>query len=211
MFTFDTVRYGLTVKKKFHIITRNTDVNYIKLLDNCYQSIINQDIDYEWFIISTNNIDVSKYKNTKLLKFDKKPDWANLINHYLDNYNIRDSWIYVLDNDNLLHPNFNKLNNIISGTDDVVIFSQQLGPTQTRVVNDHWPHIENIDNAQCCIKRSIIGDLRYWNTYRTDGYFITELKIKCREKINGSTEKTPYNFKIHHEVLSYYNAQKWLL
>ena len=50
------------MKKLYHIVTRFTR-NDIKWLDNCYKSIVNNNINYKWYIIGTkDSIDVSKYK-----------------------------------------------------------------------------------------------------------------------------------------------------
>ena len=62
--------------------------------------------------------------------------------------------------------------------------------------------VQKIDMAQFCVKREIVNDLRFWEIYRGDGYFIMELYIRCKE--NG------IQTQILSEIFSYYNAQHWL-
>ena len=94
------------MKKLYHIVTRFTR-NDIKWLDNCYKSIVNNNINYKWYIIGTkDSIDVSKYKNTIYLRFPDEPNWKNLCNYYLDIVPDEGQWFFILDDDNLLHPKF---------------------------------------------------------------------------------------------------------
>ena len=190
------------MKNLYHIVTRFTR-NDIRWLDNCYKSIINNDINYRWYIIGTeDHVDVSKYKNTTYLKFPSKPNWKNLCNYYLDVVPDDGQWVFILDDDNLLHPNFNQLDARIYNDTKLVILSQLYETDKVRVACEQNIMIQKIDMAQFCVKREIINDLRFWEIYRGDGYFIMELYIRCKE----NTIQT----QILPEIFSYYNAQYWI-
>jgi hypothetical protein len=193
------------MKNLYHIVTRFTrnEDGSIRWLDNCYKSIISNDINYKWYIIGIeDDVDISKYKNTIYLKFPSKPNWKNLCNYYLDVVPDEGQWFFILDDDNLLHPNFKQLDDRIYNDTKLVIMSQLYEPDKIRVACEKNITVQKIDMAQFCIKREIINDLRFWEIYRGDGYFIMELYIRCREYGIQS--------QIFPEVFSYYNAQHWI-
>jgi hypothetical protein len=190
------------MKNLYHIVTRFTR-NDVKWLDNCYKSIINNDINYKWYIIGIDDyVDVSKYRNTIYLKFPDKPNWKNLCNYYLDVVPDEGQWFFILDDYNLLHPNFNQLDKKIQPNSKLIIVSQLYEPNKIRIACEQNIIVQKIDMAQFCIKREIINDLRFWEIYRGDGYFIMELYIRCKE-YEIQTQIIP-------EIFSYYNAQHWI-
>jgi hypothetical protein len=196
-----------------HIVTPCTRKQ--EYLDRCYQSIIQLDCNWKWYIIINKNVykhdlDISKYNNTKLLIQERENKWNSLINHYLDNVNEPNSFVFFLDDDNLIHPNFNKAyDELITNSAEVnsLVLTQEGkfddGRYFTREALSENIMVEKIDQGQVVFKRSIIGDLRYWeNIYRGDGYFIMEYFIR-----DGKNKGKVILFQY---IGCYYNAQKWM-
>lgn len=117
-------------------------------------------------------------------------------NYALDKIN--DGWVYFLDDDNIIHPNFEKAYKSLVLTDyKGMIFGQQL-ETQKRIPRPDYIKTCFVDQAQFILKRELIGDLRYIQRYEADGIFIETLYKKHSEEI-----------LITEEILSYYNKLKW--
>ena len=186
-----------------HIVTAYTRTP--EFLDRIYESIKSLNIDYHWYIVTPNSdLDFTKYQNTtKLVKPDSMPMHTG-VNYYYDVIPDTGQWVYILDDDNLIHPNFPIVNNYIHSLNcDMVVFGQQLDSTNTRYVfNSEGINIQKIDNGQFLLRRTAVGKLRYWPIYRGDGYFATEMRIVTIE--NGR------EVMILPIIASYYNAQHWL-
>jgi cephalosporin hydroxylase len=196
-----------------HIVTPCTRKQ--EYLDKCFESIIQLNYNWKWYIVINKNVykenlDIRKYNNTELLVQEKENKWNSLINHYLDKINEENSLVYFLDDDNLIHPNFNKALKLIVDTNRTAIIFSQEGKYNNnestfirQATNDNLI-VEKIDQGQIIYSRDSIGDLRYWeDNYRGDGYFIMEYLIRSRQKQNNG------KILIFPEICSYYNAQKW--
>ena len=186
-----------------HIVTcwtRTPDV-----LDRIYQSLQSLTVPYHWFIVTPNTgIDFSKYQNTtKLIKPDSMPMHTG-VNYYYDVIPDTGQWVYVLDDYNLIHPNFSIVDNYIQSPDcDIVVIGQQLNETNSRFVFTVTDiNIQKIDNGQFLVRRHAVNSLRYWPIYRGDGYFATEMRILTTERGR--------NIAILPVTGTYYNAQHWL-
>jgi hypothetical protein len=101
-------------------------------------------------------------------------------------------WIYFLDDDNLLHPDFFKvvLENIQR---KVLLIGQQQFWTQERKPGRS---VCSVDLAQLVFQRECVGDLKFNLHYEADGEFIERL-----------TAVVPY--KMIDTVASYYNRLRW--
>jgi hypothetical protein len=132
----------------------------------------------------------------------KNPDRAARLNLYLDQVPDRGQWVYVLDDDNLIHPCLEAIMDRVHPDCQLVVVSQQLSPTSVRVANPWGLTVQWVDSAQYCVTRALIDDLRHWEIYRHDGYFLMELVIRARE--SGA------RVQVFQEVGSFYNAQHWL-
>lgn len=109
-------------------------------------------------------------------------------------------FIYVLDDDNILHPDFNteieKLQ-IENPNKKGFIFSQQL---KTHVRNNNENNITecNIDQAQFILHSDLYKDVRYNQHYNADGQLIEKIYKTHSDK-----------FLITDKILCYYNFLKW--
>jgi hypothetical protein len=118
--------------------------------------------------------------------------------------NITKGWVYFLDDDNLMHPEFfNTINTLINNYGDVtdcIFFSQQLPNGTIRKVQPDTVKVNFIDQAQFIIKREMIGDLRYVQKYAADGILIQQI-------FNSNPLDKFYFF--NEFPVTYYNRLKW--
>lgn len=110
----------------------------------------------------------------KLLNIDGGVAGKRQINHALDILakEGKKSWIYVLDDDNLLHPDFYRIiEQAFSTFPDAraFTFSQELPDGSVRCGNEI--QVCHIDQAQYLIHTDLIKDKRYIQQYEADGFF----------------------------------------
>lgn len=92
---------------------------------------------------------------------------------------INDGWIYFLDDDNLMHPDF--CAGLIRAMRDepsklAFAFHQQVEPHNVRRAYPDEMRVNHIDIGQICIKRDLIGACRFQpHPYNADGQFIEVL------------------------------------
>ena len=179
-----------------------------KFLERAYESIKKLDIDYHWYIVTTgskNHVDVSKYKNTTLITKPGHMAMHTGVSHYYDVVPDTGQWVYALDDDNLIHPNFPV---VVPATNnpncDMIavgqLYKDKQGVIKERILNTLWDiAIQKIDNGQFLVRRRAVGGLRYWPIYRGDGYFATEMRIV--------TYESGRHIEVIPQIASYYNAQ----
>ena len=107
-------------------------------------------------------------------------------------------WVYFLDDDNLMHPAlFEKLHAVIENNPALQAFAlaQDCG-IATRQVAPTCMHMGMIDMGQVCIKRELIGDIRFrLQPYEADGYFIEDV-YRAKSSAWGFV----------HEAVTFYNG-----
>jgi len=189
-----------------HIVTPCTrDQSF---LDRCYESIRKLDIPYSWFIVTDketyeHELDIGKYENTTHLESTLPKLWNSLLNYYLEAVPVEDQWMVVLDDDNLMHEGFKTIVPYLNYQNvSCITYAQKVdadGNIREMTPDCFYP--KRIDQAQFIIRRSDIADLRYWNIYRGDGYFILEFKIRMEFKQR--------QILVTNQVACNYNAQHW--
>ncbi len=182
---------------KLHIITRCTRQNPEWAL-HVGDSIAASAVAAAWYLVGPN----AQGLPGLVLPCDcGDGDYARLLNHYLDIVPDDGQWVYVLDDDNLMHPGFKAAMDQADEA-ELIVGSQQVDATTVRVANPWDLTVQRVDSAQYCVSRRLIGELRHWNLYRHDGYFLMELLIRAREQ----------GARVHvtQQVMSFYNAQQWL-
>lgn len=108
-------------------------------------------------------------------------------------------WVWVLDDDNLVHPSFFKLFDEMTRQypeAQAFVFSQQHQSGFVRFASPDSVKVAHIDQAQYVLDRSLIGSNRYRLEYAADGEFIERLL---------SQQKPTCHFET--AVMCYYN---WL-
>tara|TARA_Y100001973_G_scaffold105276_1_gene177835 strand:+ start:4086 stop:4697 length:612 start_codon:yes stop_codon:yes gene_type:complete len=180
-------------------------------LRRIHESLHSIPIEWSWYIIADHKMDdgwfsgiFDEFQNTfyaRLHPMDNSGWGKNQINYYLGwvQPEERDRWVYVVDDDTIVHPNFCKFD--FTRSEDFVIFSQDIGGSQyegeSRIVSDPVRDCApfGIDQGQMIHKRNFIGDLEYWPIYRGDGYFALESRIRANNNVGVDPEvRSYYNF-----------------
>lgn len=111
---------------------------------------------------------------------------------------IHDGWVYICDDDNMIHPAlFAALNDVITEDIDMVALAQQHRSSWIRQVDRSMLRETHVDAGQVVIRRSAIGAHRIPEHYCGDGAWI--------EKI--ADELADYQIAYVHQPAAYYN---WL-
>lgn len=100
-----------------------------------------------------------------------------------------DSWTYFLDDDNIVHPNFDILLSNIDETKDVIFFAQSFPNQNIRLVPTEIK-VGNVDTAMFLIRTKVIKNYKWEEEhYTADGILAEELA-----KLNCQYIYTPYCF-----------------
>ena len=98
-------------------------------------------------------------------------------------------WIYFLDDDNILHPNFNDLLEFMDKDKDVIFFSQIFANQQIRLM-PITIDIGGVDTAMFIVKKSVMDNHKWQeDAYTADGILAKELS-----EYNCQYIYTPYCF-----------------
>lgn len=115
---------------------------------------------------------------------------------------IRDGWVYLLDDDNLLHPHLpRQLVGHVAARPDVqlLVVGQELPSGQVRITGPDAMRVNHVDAAQLVIRRDALGDLRLPESYAGDGLLAAQLAATL-----------PVERIIYVPLtLSYYNRLRW--
>lgn len=110
----------------------------------------------------------------------------------------KEQWVYNLDDDNILHPDFMDFfaNDDRLDEHEVALVSQVLPDGTLRLKADpETIKVNNVDTAMCLFKvKALNGGLRFIENYCGDGYFIEALRSDANNK-----------FYINDTPLCYYN------
>jgi len=111
---------------------------------------------------------------------------------------LKEGYVYFLDDDNVVHPNFWPHFSKVSQTGFALIGQQLLDDGKIRKASGHLVKPSHIDAAQYCIPISMIGKTRWKeDAYAADGLFI------------GYVYHLRYNkFVFIDEVIAHYNLLK---
>lgn len=193
-----------------NIITRCTRLDNIHKVK---ESIFNtKKFDIKWWVLfDTSNIkqidgDVLSMlqecdANFKFINGNVGDYGHNLINKTIDQ--IDSGFIYVLDDDNILHENFyDRISDIIDENPDKTgfIFNQKVDgkdftKLDIRLASPENTKVQSIDMGQFLLKRNLIGDSRIpFGIYMGDGMFIEKLFNENKD-----------SFLFIDEILCYYN------
>ena len=193
----------------FNIITRcSRTKNLLKVKD----SIFNQSPNVMWYVyfdtlhlkdIDSDLLTELQHPNIKITFKKSIPgDYGHqFINDTIDL--IQDGWIYVLDDDNILHEDFiSTLTTYILENPDkkAFIFNQKVDgkdftKLDVRLAKPENMKVQLIDMAQFLLRRDLIGEIRLKSgDYKADGYFIEEIY-----------KSNPEDFFFINQILCYYN------
>lgn len=193
---------------KINILTRCSRPQNLHLIE---KSILTEEVEVVWKI-AFDTSRIAKLDTEILQNFSRYSlhfmegipgDMGHaFINKFIDQIP-DDEWIYVLDDDNVIHPHFfseilnaEKMNPEKEG----FIFSQHVGGKdftglEIREASSENVKVQKIDMAQFVLKKSLVADKRLVAmTYTADGIFIEELYKEKQDQ-----------FSIIDKVLCYYN------
>jgi len=158
-----------------------------------FDTSILKDIDVE--LLSILNSDDFKI-NLRFLKSTPGACGYDLINQILKEIDPNE-WMYLLDDDNILHPNFSEFIGDIKTDKSVITFSQFVDKKdftglEYRIAIPENMRFQGIDSAQILIKRSMVKEFAL--NYAADGILIDALY-----------KSNPEEFLFIDKVISYYN------
>jgi hypothetical protein len=180
-------------KVKLTIITPSCrQENILKL----YESL-NFDKIYKWIIVydTTKNRKYNKLfvGNEQIIEVECNSD--GISGNPQRNYGIsliNDSFIYFLDDDNIIHSNFW---NIVDILDNNYFYTFDQQRTNNNIFLGNNIKIDNIDTAQFIVHKNHIKDIKFIiDKYNADGYFISDI---YKNNINSH--------KYINEIGCYYN------
>lgn len=196
---------------KINIITRCTRPEY---LEEVRKSIFtnSQSFDITWWIgfdtLVLKDIDAEilselQDENTRLIFIKGEDDdfGHNILNKIIDK--IKDGFVYILDDDNIIHENFyKKIYEFVAENPSKkgFILSQQVdgkdwSGVQVRIADPENTKVQKIDMSQFMVSRDLFGTYRFDPmNYKADGILI--------EKI---FQDHPEDFVFIRDILSYYN------
>ena len=92
-------------------------------------------------------------------------------NYALDNLEINDlDWVYVLDDDNIIHPQwYSAVSQINDDTLNTIAWGQAWQNNTVRLEPALYPRVGNIDTASYMVRGRVIKNLRYAIDYCADG------------------------------------------
>ena len=162
-----------------------------------YDSIDLDKID-KWIIVydtSKNRKYTKLYDNPKILEVEC--DRIGKVGHPQRNFGMNlvdDGFIYFLDDDNIIHPNFwNIIDSLIPGK--FYTFDQLRNIKKQQILKGNNIKIDNIDTAMFIVHKSQIGNIKWIeNKYNADGYFICNI-----------FNKNPHSHVYINTVGCYYN------
>jgi len=92
---------------------------------------------------------------------------------------IKKDWVWVLDDDNILHPDLIETIESVRENFQGILFRQMINSKDIRMIDPRQCHI---DQAQFVLKKEFIADKRYDEKVTSDGKFIEELYKDYPEK-----------------------------
>ena len=189
-----------------NIITRCTrPENLLEIKKTIFTKYFN----IRWYILFDTNV-ISKIDSIillelmnsdiylKFMKGDKNGNGFNMVNDILDYENIS-GWIYILDDDTIIHEKFYEYIHLHYKKNLGLIFDQRVNGLDFTGLDVRKGLPENvkvggIDVGQYLINIELIGNNRFGNEYVSDGKFIHNIYVKYPDK-----------FYFLNEELSYYN------
>jgi len=106
-------------------------------------------------------------------------------NYALDSIIIKDDdWVYILDDDNIIHPQWytTVLPHLQEDT-NMLLWGQLWSNGEVRLHPAIVPGVGNVDTACYMVRGSIMRTLRFQNEYTADGILAREVLIYGKQKV----------------------------
>ncbi len=154
----------------------------------------------EWVVVFDKTVkNEHNIPNATVIKSNETGFWGNPnrnigLEYIKNNLNPSDNdWIYILDDDNVIHPNWwNTIQSHLNSQDAVITWGQVWANEEPRTEPTDTPKIATIDTSQYMVRWSVAKDLRFEHIYEADGIYAEEAAKQ------GSVKKLD-------QYLGYYN------
>lgn len=154
----------------------------------------------EWIVVFDSSVkNEHKVNNAIIVKSDKTGFWGNPnrnigLEYIKNNLNPSDNdWIYILDDDNIIHPSWwNNIENHLNTSSSIITWGQVWSNEIPRTEPTDNPKIATIDTSQYMVRWSVAKNLRFEHIYEADGIYAEEAAKR------GSVNKID-------QYLGYYN------
>ena len=184
------------MSNKISIITPCSRIHNLFAL---YESIKFDKI-HKWIIVydtTVNRYSHSFLSHKKIIEVDCKSSLNGIVGNTQRNYGLSfvedDNYIYFLDDDNIIHPNFWKIMEELE-TDTIHTFNQYRDKHGNILLGNRI-EINYIDTAMYIIHKNMIGNIKWQeDLYSADGKFITDLYATGK-----------YKHKYFNKYYCYYN------
>jgi glycosyltransferase involved in cell wall biosynthesis len=154
----------------------------------------------EWVVVFDKTVkNEHNVPNATVIQSNETGFWGNPnrnigLEYIKENLNPSDNdWVYILDDDNILHPNWwNSIQSHLSSQDAVITWGQVWANEEPRTEATDTPRIATIDTSQYMVRWSVAKNLRFEHIYEADGIYAEEAAKQ------GSVKKLD-------QYLGYYN------
>jgi glycosyltransferase involved in cell wall biosynthesis len=136
----------------------------------------------EWVVVFDKTVkNAHQIENATIINSDETGFWGNPnrnigLEYIKNNLNPSDNdWIYILDDDNILHSEWwNTIQSHLDSTDAIITWGQSWPSGEPRTEPTNEPKIATIDTSQYIVRWSVAKDLRFEWIYEADGIYAEE-------------------------------------
>ena len=183
-------------------ITIITPCSRIQNLPMLYESIKFDKI-HKWIIVydtTVNSYCHSFIHSEQIIEVECKSSLNGVVGNTQRNYGLSlvddDNFIYFLDDDNIIHPNFWKI--VEELEKDTIHTFNQYRDKHGHILLGNRIEMNYIDTAMYIIHKNMIGDIKWQeDLYQADGKFISDVYVTGR-----------YKHKYFQKYYCYYNYLK---
>jgi glycosyltransferase involved in cell wall biosynthesis len=154
----------------------------------------------EWVVVFDKTVkNEHQIENAITIKSNETGFWGNPnrnigLEYIKEHLNPSDNdWIYILDDDNVIHPDWwNSIQSHLNSSDAIITWGQVWASGEPRTEPTDTPRIATIDTSQYMVRWSVAKNLRFEHIYEADGIYAEEAAKQ------GSVKKLD-------QYLGYYN------
>ena len=136
----------------------------------------------EWVVVFDKTVkNEHNVQNATVIQSNETGFWGNPnrnigLEYIKEHLNPSDNdWVYILDDDNILHPNWwNSIQSHLNSQDAVITWGQVWAHGEPRTEPTNEPKIAKIDTSQYMVRWSVAKNLRFEHIYEADGIYAEE-------------------------------------
>jgi glycosyltransferase involved in cell wall biosynthesis len=154
----------------------------------------------EWVVVFDKTVkNEHKVENATVIQSNETGFWGNPnrnigLEYIKNNLNPTDNdWVYIQDDDNIVHPNWwSTIQSYLNTNASIITWGQVWASGEPRTEPTDTPRIATIDTSQYMVRWSVAKNLRFKHIYEADGIYAEEAAKQ------GSVKKLD-------QYLGYYN------